>query len=140
MCCCVHCTYSIGGMNIYLFLTLSLSLSLSLHNRVHWYNNLLSWRIPPFFSPISCFGEINREQLNIYLPSSLHRKYYSVIIHRKYYSVIMHRIQQYQLKITLTGQNTVLRELMSHLNVLLPSIKMDSSPKNKNSESLLTPS
>jgi len=127
MCCCVHCTYSIGGMNIYLFLTLSLSL----HNRVHWYNNLLSWRIPPFFSPISCFGEINREQLNIYLPSSLHRKYYSVI---------MHRIQQYQLKITLTGQNTVLRELMSHLNVLLPSIKMDSSPKNKNSESLLTPS
>lgn len=84
----------------------SLSLSLSLHSRAHWYNNILSWRIPPirslwkllsqspglikciFLNPFFCIGDINRDTLYIYSPSSEHRKYYSVT---------MHRIQLYQL-------------------------------------------
>lgn len=67
------------------------SFSLSLHNRVHWYNNLLSWQISPVrslwklrsqspglikctvFNPFLILGK-STETLNIYSPSSEHRK------------------------------------------------------------------
>lgn len=110
MCCCVHCTYSTGGVEIYLFLFLSLSLHNGGSSLVY---NMLSRWIPPirslwkllsqssglikciFFNPFLMLREVNRGTLNIYSPFSEHRKYYSVIVHR---------IQQYQLYFALTSQ------------------------------------